>query len=163
VQPCVVVVMTPRLSTEQHSSKISGQPTTTSSSEPAAAAVSDAAIDVGQDKPRWLTDLVMRTVWGPNWAQTIWMTTTTTANIPNIPHLIIGNYHEVMFGLTWLDVFFCSELICRNAETLKRLGVPAQYKAVPSDHWRILGSRHLGETLRSELLALLVRDEQRQK
>jgi hypothetical protein len=107
------------------------------------------ALEVGQNKPRWLTDTVMNAVWGE-----------TSNQIPSpivqptpveLPHLLVGNYKE-MFGLQWLDIFFCSRDYHDN---LVRRGVRSTLKQINSDHWNILSSRLLREALRQELPTLV--------
>jgi hypothetical protein len=53
-----------------------------------------------------------------------------------------------MFGLTWLDTFFCSSQYSR---LLNGMGIDSRYKAVRSDHWNILRSSELRDALREEL------------
>ena len=66
---------------------------------------------------------------------------------PRIPHLLFGCEKEV-FGINWLDVFFCSRDF---ADMLTVEGVPVRYVEVKSDHWNILGSCSLSEALAQEL------------
>jgi hypothetical protein len=106
-----------------------------------------AEIAVGWNKPRWLTDFVMHAVWGPTWATTIPSPIEYDHPI-KLPHLIIGNHHE-LWGWPWLDIFFCSR---EYAQRLQQCGVPSVvYQPVPSDHWNILASLHLRNVLATEL------------
>jgi hypothetical protein len=53
-----------------------------------------------------------------------------------------------MFGLPFLDIYFCSQ---EYAKLLRHKGIPAVYKQIKSDHWFVLGSKALQEALRDEL------------
>lgn len=109
--------------------------------------------------PVWLTNFVCRTVWGPQWRNDISspLQQLDDDHIPNlssitkIPHLVIENRAEV-FGLTWLNVFFCG---AAYQQRLAQLGVPVVLRQVDSDHWNILASRHLYEAVQQELPRLL--------
>eukprot|EP00316_Scyphosphaera_apsteinii_P009280 CAMPEP_0119340650 /NCGR_PEP_ID=MMETSP1333-20130426/100782_1 /TAXON_ID=418940 /ORGANISM="Scyphosphaera apsteinii, Strain RCC1455" /LENGTH=240 /DNA_ID=CAMNT_0007352451 /DNA_START=165 /DNA_END=887 /DNA_ORIENTATION=+ len=97
--------------------------------------------------PSWLTDAVVRVVFGKDEAFKMPSPLhEIKSEAPRVPHLLIGCKHEV-FGLSLLDVFFCS---ADYAAALRQLGVPARYLAVSSDHWRILNSRALSEVLGRE-------------
>jgi alpha/beta hydrolase fold len=132
VQPCTLCNVPPTTST------YSDHPTNSMDHE---------EIVVGRNKPRWLTDFVMHAVWGPTWASTI-PSPIENDKPTQLPHLIIGNHHEV-WGWPWLDIFFCSS---EYAQRLRQCGVPnVVYQPVPSDHWNILASRHLRDIMRTEL------------
>ena len=65
---------------------------------------------------------------------------------------IVGCTNEV-FGLKILDVFFCSR---QYKEKVQRVtGKPATYIEVESDHWNILNSTALRDTLQDELPKLI--------
>ena len=106
-------------------------------------------LKVGLGKPRFLVDFVMTTVWGNSKKRDI--PSPIIGRIPKIPHLLVGNRHEV-FGLKWLDIFFCS---FDFAETANAVGVQAAYKEVDSDHWNILASRVLQDALAEGLPKLV--------
>jgi len=108
----------------------------------------DTVITVGHNKPRWLTDLVMKSVWGPAVHK---IPSPVTGDPPRIPHLLIENRHEV-FGLQWLDIFFCADAF---AARIAAANVRAIYRQVHSDHWNILASRVLHEALVEELPKLI--------
>ena len=95
----------------------------------------------------WLTDLVTRVVFGKQGASRLPSPLHTLHKQPRIPHVLIGCIEEV-FGLPWMDVFFCSRDFCQS---LRRYGVPARLVEVNSDHWNILGSRSLSSVLGKEL------------
>lgn len=105
--------------------------------------------------PAWLTNFVCRVVWGPHWRHdlpsplALLFQNDTAA--PKIPHLLIENRNE-MFGLTWLDVFFCSEWYSLR---LRRLRVPTVFRQVASDHWNILASRELHNAVQEEIPNIL--------
>jgi alpha/beta hydrolase fold len=129
VQPCVL---------REPPTSTSGSPTNNADHE---------EIVVGCNKPRWLTDFVLQAVWGPTWASTIPSPIQCDHPI-KLPHLIVGNHYE-LWGLPWLDVFFCSR---EYAQRLQQCGVPnVVYQPVPSDHWNILASRHLRKVMSTEL------------
>mmetsp|Transcript_20283 Transcript_20283/g.30088 ORF Transcript_20283/g.30088 Transcript_20283/m.30088 type:complete len:258 (-) Transcript_20283:58-831(-) len=67
---------------------------------------------------------------------------------PNIPHLLVACENET-FGIPILDDTFC---VVPYYDWLSSLKIPVTYKLVPSDHWNILASRVLTETLEEELL-----------
>lgn len=67
---------------------------------------------------------------------------------PNMPHLLIGCEYET-FGIPILDETFC---VVPYSKWLSSLKIPVTYKLVPSDHWNILASQVLAETLETELL-----------
>ena len=66
---------------------------------------------------------------------------------PRVPHVFIGCKNE-MFGLTWLDTFFCSS---DYNGLLNGMGIESRYRTVRSDHWNILGSAELKVVLGEEL------------
>lgn len=99
-----------------------------------------------QPPPLWLTNELVRAVFGPN-AQNIPSPIYTYNQSPAIPHIFIGCKNE-MFGLKWLDLFFSSEDYC---DLLKSMGIESRYISVDSDHWNILGSRGLAKVLEVEL------------
>ena len=110
--------------------------------------------------PTWLTDFVLRTVWGPRWRQDIPSPLAQLAH-HNLPHLLIENRHELFFaGLDWLNVFFCAEQYSRR---LHQSGVPNVFRQVESDHWFILASRDLHDAVREELPRLLLTTKEKTK
>ena len=118
--------------------------------------------------PRWLTDLVVRIVWGQQFAEKLPSplvagitgssngnnsnNDNTPSSPPRLPHLLVGNRNE-LFGLSWLDVFFCSRAYCDKVRAMT--GQPAKYVQVESDHWNILNSKVLHDTLQDELPKLI--------
>ncbi|KAL7541657.1 hypothetical protein ACHAXR_011114 [Thalassiosira sp. AJA248-18] len=97
--------------------------------------------------PTWLTDQVVKAVFGHDAAHKIPSPIRTYEKSPPIPHLFLGCQEE-MFGLSWLDTFFCSP---SYSELLNSLGIESRYTAVESDHWNILNSSSLSDALRKEL------------
>jgi len=106
-------------------------------------------MDFGNDKPRWLTDKIMSIVWGED--QYKIPSPIDNLHPPKVPRLLVGN-HKEMFGLNWLDIFFCSKEYHRR---LIQKGIPSVYREVSSDHWNILASNELKEALREELPKLV--------
>ena len=96
--------------------------------------------------PRFFTDIAVNLVFG-DVASTIPSPIDFFEKSPRIPHRFLGCKNE-MFGLRWLDLFFCSEayssLLCGQ-------GVDSKYVAVNSDHWNVLNSTALFDALKSEL------------
>lgn len=101
--------------------------------------------DLHHHYPRWLTDLLLRIVFGPKDSQTI--PSPISNSIPPLPHFILGCEHEV-WGLPLLDVFFCSRAYVNKA---RQHGIPVYYQEIPSDHWWILSHPQLPQTLVTEL------------
>jgi hypothetical protein len=97
--------------------------------------------------PTWLTDRVVRAVFGHRAAPGIPSPIHTYDRSPPVPHIFLGCRYE-MFGLTWLDAFFCSSDF---SELLNGVGVESRYRAIRSDHWNILGSAELRSALKEEL------------
>ena len=97
--------------------------------------------------PQWLTSQVVKTVFGDDGALSIPSPIHTYQKSPSIPHIFVGCRHE-MFGLNWLDLFFCSPLY--NDLLIER-GVDSRYVSVDSDHWNILNSDGLSKALQKEL------------
>lgn len=95
----------------------------------------------------WCTDLVTTVVFGKEGAAKLPSPLHGVENQPKVPHLLIGCRNEV-FGLNWMDVFFCSRAFCDSLEQRK---VPAKFVQVQSDHWNILGSKSLANALSTEL------------
>jgi len=95
----------------------------------------------------WCTDLVTTVVFGKSGAAILPSPLHGIHKQPKVPHLLIGCENEV-FGLAWMDVFFCSRAFC---ESLNERKVPAKLVEVKSDHWNILGSRSLRNALSTEL------------
>ena len=123
-------------------------------SKSAAAATKSATNDTvlpSDDLPRWLTDAVMKTVFGNEVDNIPSPLHGSPSMIPRLPHLLIGCKHEV-FGINWLDVFFCSGDFCTM---LKSRGIRAKFVEVASDHWNILNSGVFLRALETELDWLL--------
>lgn len=97
--------------------------------------------------PTWLTDQVVRAVFGRRAASAVPSPIHTYDRSPPVPHVFLGCRHE-MFGLAWLDTFFCS---CQYSRLLNGMGIDSRYRAVRSDHWNILRSSELRDALREEL------------
>lgn len=100
--------------------------------------------------PSWFTNFILKTVWGeyaPNLTSPL-----VQLNDPALPHLLVGCKNE-LFGLRLLDVFFASRQFMEKVQRIT--GKPAVYVEVDSDHWRILNSTALRETLRIELPKLI--------
>ena len=98
--------------------------------------------------PTWLTDRVVSAVFGQQLALTVPSPIHTYQKSPSIPHIFLGCQNE-MFGLNWLDTFFCSNSYCELLNT--SLGIKSRYTAVQSDHWNVLNSSELSDALRNEL------------
>jgi len=97
--------------------------------------------------PTWLTDQVVKAVFGHHVAHTIPSPLHTHDKSPRIPHTFLGCQEE-MFGLNWLDTFFSSP---KYSELLNRMGIASRYVSIDSDHWNILNSSELRDALRTEL------------
>jgi hypothetical protein len=109
-------------------------------------------MSLGHDKPQWLTNWVMQTVWGKDRQHDI-PSPIAQEQFPKLPHLIVGNVCELCFGWCspWLDVFFLGSPEI-YVEILLAHGIPGRYRPVHSDHWNILASPQLRHILREELL-----------
>jgi len=105
------------------------------------------ASSTSSTSPTWLTNQVVKAVFGYHVAHTIPSPIHTYEKSPPIPHIFLGCHYE-MFGLDWLDAFFCSPTY---SELLSSSGVESRYSAVHSDHWSILNSTQLSDALRKEL------------
>ena len=97
--------------------------------------------------PDWLTNRLVKTVFGDNAAQAIPSPIHEYQRSPSVPHIFLGCEHE-MFGLNWLDVFFCSNAF---NDLLQGKGIDSRYASVKSDHWNILNSVELSKALEQEL------------
>ena len=95
----------------------------------------------------WCTDLVTQVVFGKTGASKLPSPLHGVHKQPKVPHLLIGCENEV-FGLKWMDVFFCSRAFC---ESLNQRNVPAKLVEIQSDHWNILESASLSHALKTEL------------
>lgn len=104
-----------------------------------------------QDKPRWLTDLLLHLIWGYPDAVKIPSPAANANLIPKLNHLLIGCQSET-FGLPLLDVFFASQ---HYAEQAVARGIPLVCRTVRSDHWSILSCRQFQEVLAQELPRLV--------
>ena len=107
--------------------------------------------------PQWLVDFVVSTVWGPEDAEKLPSPLVAADDNdkllpPALPHLLVGCRHE-MFGLNWLDLFFCSSAYRDMVQATT--GQAAKYVQVESDHWNILNSTALRNALQEELPALM--------
>lgn len=122
-----------------------GTSRTEASWRPPFAAESSHSPLASNDSPTWLTDRVVKSVFG-NEASSIPSPIHTYEKSPNIPHVFLGCYNE-MFGLNLLDTYFCSASF---SELLNRAGVKSRYIAVSSDHWNILNSTELSNALATE-------------
>ena len=96
--------------------------------------------------PIWLTGSVVRAVFGHVTGQ-VPSPIHTYDRSPRVPHVFIGCKNE-MFGLTWLDTFFCSS---DYNGLLNGMGIESRYRTVRSDHWNILSSAELKVVLGEEL------------
>ena len=97
--------------------------------------------------PTWLTDQVVKAVFGHHNASSVPSPLHTHDKSPRIPHTFLGCKHE-MFGLNWLDTFFSSP---RYSELLNKMGISSRYVSIESDHWNILSSAELRDVLKIEL------------
>ena len=95
-----------------------------------------------------LTDRVMEAVFAPVAAAAVPSPIHTHDRSPRVPHVFVGCKNEMMFGLTWLDTFFCSS---DYSGLLNGMGIESRYRSVRSDHWNILGSSELRDVLGEEL------------
>ena len=118
---------------------------------PATKSATNDTVLPSDDLPRWLTDAVMKTVFGNEVDNIPSPLHGSPSMIPRLPHLLIGCKHEV-FGINWLDVFFCSGDFCTM---LKSRGIRARFVKVASDHWNILNSGEFLRVLETELDWLL--------
>jgi hypothetical protein len=97
------------------------------------------------NRPRWLTDFVLNMVWGVQAAKMI-PSPLAGPPPPALPHLLVGCRNEV-FGLPWLDIYFCSAAYRDKVEAVT--GKVAKYVEVESDHWFILSSTALRYALKA--------------
>lgn len=95
----------------------------------------------------WCTDLVTTLAFGKSGAANLPSPLDGIHKQPKVPHLLIGCEKEV-FGIEWMDVFFCSRAFC---DSLTKRKVPAKFVEVQSDHWNILSSKSLSNVLSDEL------------
>ena len=117
-------------------------------SEASATVVSSLSSLSSKSSPTWLTNRVVSAVFGNSQAHTIPSPVHTYEKSPStIPHIFLGCRKE-MFGLSWLDTFFCSP---SYSELLNSIGIESRYTAVESDHWNILNSVELSDALKREL------------
>jgi len=133
-------------------SKLSRASSSTSESDSTSTQISFSLSDKNQPPPSWLTNELVRAVFGPY--ADIPSPIHTYNKSPPIPHIFIGCKNE-LFGLKWLDLFFCSKEYC---ELLKSMGVESRYIPVNSDHWNILGSYDLADVLGRELNRIAKKD-----
>ena len=105
------------------------------------------ALSTQPKPPTWLTDQVVKAVFGRTVASSIPSPIHTYEKSSVLPHIFVGCENE-MFGLPWLNTFFCSS---NFSELLTSMGIESRYTAVQSDHWNILNSDGLREHLRKEL------------
>lgn len=96
--------------------------------------------------PTWLTSELIRAIFGHTAAQTP-SPIHTYHKSPSLPTTFVGCRKE-MFGLNWLDLFFCSPTY---SDLLKSMGIESRYVAVESDHWNVLNSRVLSDALDEEI------------
>ena len=95
----------------------------------------------------WLTNRVMEVVFAPIAIAAIPSPIHTYDRSPRVPHVFVGCKNE-MFGLTWLDTFFCSS---DYSGLLNGMGIESRYRSVRSDHWNICRSAELRDVLKEEL------------
>lgn len=135
---------------ESSMSEDEASPSTSSHGEEGAtstAAASSSLSSFSAPPPTWLTDRVVRAVFGHTAASAIPSPIHTYDRSPSVPHVFLGCETE-MFGLTWLDSFFCSS---DYSDLLRGVGVDSRYRSIRSDHWNILGSAGLRCALGEEL------------
>jgi hypothetical protein len=106
--------------------------------------------------PQWLTSELVKAIFGHTAAQ-LPSPIHTYNKSPSVPHTFVGCRNE-MFGLNWLDLFFCSPIYC---ELLKGIGIDSRYVSVESDHWNILNSTVLCEALKEEIKLVQMRRHSR--
>ncbi|EED86778.1 predicted protein [Thalassiosira pseudonana CCMP1335] len=107
---------------------------------------SSVSLSPSNPPPQWLTSALVKAIFGKE-ATKVTSPIHTHHKSPAIPHTFIGCNYEV-FGLNWLDLFFCSE---HYSELLQNMGVYSRYVGVKSDHWNVLNSKVLSDALREEL------------
>ena len=95
-----------------------------------------------------LTNRVMEAVFDPIAVAAVPSPILTYDRSPRVPHVFVGCKNEMMFGLTWLDTFFCSS---DYSGLLNGMGIESRYRSIRSDHWKILGSSELRDVLGEEL------------
>jgi hypothetical protein len=103
---------------------------------------------LSKDKPRWLTDIVVGSVWDRSAALPSPLHTALALkegelakNFP--PHLLVGCKSET-FGIPLLDTFFCRDAY---ADALKRAGATADLLTVDANHWTVLENNDLFQRL----------------
>jgi len=102
--------------------------------------------------PTWLTSELVKAIFGHAASQTP-SPIHTYHKSPSLPSTFVGCRKE-MFGLKWLDLFFCSPTY---SELLKNIGIDSRYVAVESDHWNILNSTVLSDALDEEIRLVQMR------
>ncbi|GMH48376.1 hypothetical protein TrVE_jg9378 [Triparma verrucosa] len=91
-------------------------------------------------KPRWFTDIVVKSVWGseadkvpsPVHKMLSYKPKSKTKDLP--PHLLVGCGSET-FGIPLLDTFFCRD---DYAAAVKRAGGVVETILVSANHWTVL-------------------------
>ena len=102
--------------------------------------------------PTWLTSELVKAIFGHAASQTP-SPIHTYHKSPSLPSTFVGCRKE-MFGLKWLDLFFCSPTY---SELLKNIGIDSRYVAVESDHWNILNSTVLSDAFDEEIRLVQMR------
>lgn len=102
--------------------------------------------------PTWFTSSLVNAIFGHAAAQTP-SPIHTYHKSPSLPTTFVGCRKE-MFGLNWLDLFFCSPTY---SDLLNSRGIDSKYVAVESDHWNILNSTVLSDALEEEIRLVQMR------
>lgn len=102
--------------------------------------------------PTWLTSALVKAIFGHAAAQTP-SPIHSYHKSPSLPTTFVGCRKE-MFGLNWLDLFFCSPTY---SNLLNSRGIDSRYVAVDSDHWNILNSTVLSDALEEEIRLVQMR------
>lgn len=105
-------------------------------------------------KPRWFTDIVVKSVWGsgadkipsPVHKMLSHEPKSKTKDLP--PHLLVGCGSET-FGIPLLDTFFCRD---DYAAAVKRAGGKAETITVNANHWTVLDCDDLFNKLNNKFV-----------
>ena len=110
---------------------------------------------LASQSPTWLTDQIIKLVFGPNAMHTLPSPIEAYHKSPPIPHIFLGCKNEVPLKLNWLNLFFSSEiysLLLQKHDTFADRGIESRYCEIESsDHWNVLDSREFYCVLGKEL------------
>ncbi|GMH66562.1 hypothetical protein TrRE_jg7005 [Triparma retinervis] len=107
----------------------------------------------GSKKPRWFTDMVVKSVWGLDADKVPSPVHKMLSHKPNSkardpPYLLVGCGSET-FGIPLLDAFFCRD---DYAAAVERAGGKADTVTVKANHWTVLECDDLFNKLREKFV-----------